>query len=80
VPEGKAIMVDLTSKGGQALVWRLLTLRKIVFVMMEPPCGTASRARGIPTVESSNPNLSDPTPAQKGFQVYAMQTSSSRDC
>jgi hypothetical protein len=32
-----------------ALVWRLLTLRKIVFVLMEPPCGTASRARGIPT-------------------------------
>ena len=44
-PVGPSVVLDLTSDHGKAVLWRTLRSRRVVTVVMAPPCGTASRAR-----------------------------------
>ena len=46
-----ALLVDLTSKGGQHLALQWLSSPHLVGVFLTPPRGICSRARGIPLVD-----------------------------
>ena len=45
---GRLLVADLTSKEGQALCWKWIRSPNCVGIFVAPPCGTCSRARGIP--------------------------------
>ena len=45
---GKTLIADLTTESGQALCNLWLSSPNLLGVFMAPPCGTCSRARGIP--------------------------------
>ena len=47
-PIGKVIKIDLNSKSGIDLLWKLLADPRLAYVHMGPPCGTAARSRDIP--------------------------------
>ena len=48
-PETAAIlMLNLTTEADQAAILRLLSHPQLVYIHFGPPCGTSSRARGIP--------------------------------
>ena len=45
---GRLLVADLTSKEGQALCWKWIRSPNCVGIFVAPPCGTCSRARGMP--------------------------------
>ena len=45
---GRVLIADLTTKAGKDLCWTWLKSENCVGVFIAPPCGTCSRARGIP--------------------------------
>jgi hypothetical protein len=45
---GRVLIADLTTKAGKDLCWTWLKSTNCVGVFIAPPCGTCSRARGIP--------------------------------
>ena len=47
-PRAPCVQLDLTSQGGQDLLWQLLRTSRAAYVHCAPPCGTASRARERP--------------------------------
>ena len=44
-PEIPAIRANLSTAAGQHIIWRLVADPRLAFILMAPPCGTASRAR-----------------------------------
>eukprot|EP00973_Karenia_brevis_P053110 7383097-Karenia_brevis.AAC.1 len=46
-PQCSYVELDLTTPHGQREAWKILLQPAVVAVMLDPPCGTASRAREI---------------------------------
>lgn len=47
-PEAICLNIDLCTPQGAALLWRILQQGRVLFIMLAPPCGTATRARERP--------------------------------
>jgi hypothetical protein len=53
-PEGRVVIIGLSTPHGQKQILELITPDSdVVFVWIGTPCGTMSRARGIPLTSSS---------------------------
>lgn len=63
VPEGRCITLDLTQEHGKDLSRRLFDTKSCRAVIMEPPCGTASRAREkVRAVKRGRSSKDEPVP------------------
>lgn len=59
---GKILVADLTTKSGQDLCWSWLTPPSCMGAFCAPPCGTCSRARGIPIQLPNGLKIAGPQP------------------
>ena len=59
---GKILVADLTTKTGQDLCWSWINSPSCMGVFCAPPCGTCSRARGIPIQLHNGLKIAGPPP------------------
>ena len=59
---GRLLVADLTSEEGQALCWKWIRSPSCIGIFVAPPCGTCSRARGIPVKLKSGKTIPGPKP------------------
>ena len=59
---GRVLIADLTSKEGQSLCRTWLSSPNLAGVFIAPPCGTCSRARGIPVTLPNGLKIDGPQP------------------
>lgn len=59
---GRLLVADLTSNEGQALCWKWIRSPNCVGIFVAPPCGTCSRARGIPVKLPNGKTVPGPKP------------------
>ena len=59
---GRLLVADLTTPEGQALCWQWVKSPNCVGIFCAPPCGTCSRARGIPVRLPSGKKIPGPKP------------------
>ena len=65
---GRLLVADLTSPEGQALCWQWVKSPNCVGIFCTPPCGTWSRARGIPVRLPSGKKIPGPKPLRSEEQ------------
>ena len=65
---GKILVADLTTKTGQDLCWSWIMSPSCMGVFCAPPCGTCSRARGIPIQLSNGLKIAGPQPLRTDQQ------------
>ena len=65
---GRIMVSDLTASDGQALCWSWITSPSCMGVFCAPPCGTCSRARGIPITLPNGVKIAGPQPLRTDFQ------------
>lgn len=59
---GRVLLVDLTTPEGQSLCWEWIKSPSCAGVFCAPPCGTCSRARGIPVTLPNGYQVAGPQP------------------
>ena len=59
---GRVLVADLTTKEGQALCWSWIKSPSCMGIFCAPPCGTCSRARGIPITLPNGQKVAGPQP------------------
>ena len=59
---GRVLVADLTSKEGQSLCWAWIKSPSCMGIFCAPPCGTCSRARGIPISLPHGRKIAGPQP------------------
>lgn len=59
---GKIMVADLTSVEGQTLCWSWIKSPNCMGIFCAPPCGTCSKARGIPVVLPNGCRIAGPQP------------------
>lgn len=65
---GRLLVADLTTPEGQALCWQWVKSPNCVGIFCAPPCGTCSRARGIPVRLPSGKKIPGPKPLRSEEQ------------
>ena len=65
---GKVLVADLTTDNGQTLFWTWLTAPNCAGIFAAPPCGTCSRARGIPVKLPNGVLIPGPQPLRSDNQ------------
>ena len=65
---GKILVADLTSEEGQQLCWSWIRSPSCMGVFCAPPCGTCSRARGIPVTLPNGVKIAGPQPLRSENQ------------
>ena len=65
---GRVLVADLTSQDGQALGNLWLSSPNLAGVFIAPPCGTCSRARGIPVKLPNGKVVQGPQPLRSDLQ------------
>ena len=65
---GKILVADLTTKTGQDLCWSWIMSPSCMGVFCAPPCGTCSRARGIPIQLPNGLKIAGPQPLRTDQQ------------
>ena len=74
------LKLDLTKQAGQQLLWEVLRRANICGVHLAPPCGTASRAREIPSSQHPSPlplrseSHPDGIPSLKGLDLKRVRS------
>ena len=59
---GRVLVADLTTGEGQALCWSWIQSPSCMGIFCAPPCGTCSRARGIPITLPNGRKIAGPQP------------------
>jgi hypothetical protein len=59
---GRLLVADLTTEEGQALCWKWIKSPSCIGIFVAPPCGTCSRARGIPVNLPNGKTIPGPKP------------------
>ena len=59
---GRVLVADLTTPEGQSLCWEWIRSPSCAGVFCAPPCGTCSRARGIPVTLPNGCVVAGPQP------------------
>jgi len=57
---GRVLVADLTSDEGQQLCWSWIRSPSCMGVFCAPPCGTCSKARGIPITLPNGAQIDTP--------------------
>ena len=65
---GKVLIADLTTHEGQELCWSWIKSPSCMGVFCAPPCGTCSRARGIPIKLANGVKIAGPQPLRTDEQ------------
>ena len=65
---GRVVIADLTTKAGRGLCWTWLKSPNCVGMFSAPPCGTCSRARGIPIKLPNGFLIAGPQPLRTDVQ------------
>ena len=65
---GRVLVADLTTEDGQALCRLWLKSPNLAGVFVAPPCGTCSRARGIPVKLPNGQTVQGPQPLRSDSQ------------
>jgi len=65
---GRVLIADLTTKAGRDLCWTWLKSPNCVGMFAAPPCGTCSRARGIPIKLPNGFLIAGPQPLRTDVQ------------
>lgn len=65
---GKILVADLTSQSRQELCWSWVKSPSCMGVFCAPPCGTCSRARGIPIKLANGVKIAGPQPLRTDQQ------------
>ena len=65
---GRVLIADMTTKAGKDLCWTWLRSPNCVGVFIAPPCGTCSRARGIPVKLPNGFLIAGPQPLRTDEQ------------
>ena len=72
-PRAPVVTMDLTKKEPQGTLLRGIQEQKVAFVLMAPPCGTASKAREIPiSKEKLRPGQTAPAPLRSSEHPYGL--------
>ena len=65
---GKVLVADLTTQEGQELCWSWVKSPSCLGIFCAPPCGTCSRARGIPIKLANGVKIAGPQPLRTEHQ------------
>ena len=65
---GRVLVADLTTEAGRDLCWTWLKSPNCVGMFAAPPCGTCSRARGIPIMLPNGMYIAGPQPLRSDEQ------------
>ena len=76
---GRLLVADLTTTDGQNLVWTWLSSPNCMGVFAAPPCGTCSKARGIPVKLPSGKMVPGPKPLRTELQPDGVDQMSQTD-